>query len=205
MAILDATILGAICVTWALKLLTVLLLEGGIPSSVWSLPANMSLHWEDDFRTVLLKLLIVSSTSTSISGFANEMPELNSNEVATQDLSSVEILPDGKVLVNGGRSRGLREEIKKVKARPAQTSDAIFGGLMESKRLDLVARVGRSYWHILRSASRQLWSRIPLRSIIWRRSLPSISTVTTPPKSKEVPLPEVEHVVSYKRLVVYTC
>ncbi|KAG9044508.1 hypothetical protein FS837_008037 [Tulasnella sp. UAMH 9824] len=157
MAYFDSMMLLAVSTTWLLKALTFILLEGSLDAgSFWTMPANMSLRWEDDARTVLLKLIVASFSTTAVSGLSNEMPGLKLNANQPSNLGGadddtddcVAILPDGRVLVSayshrhrhnqpGGKS-GLGREIKKIKAREPEMSDALFGGWLERGRWRLI-------------------------------------------------------------------
>ncbi|KAG8896404.1 hypothetical protein FRC00_005998 [Tulasnella sp. 408] len=169
MAYFDSMMLVAVSTTWLLKALTFLLLEGSLDAgSFWTMPANMSLRWEDDARTVLLKLIVASFSTTAVSGLSNEMPglKLNANQPsnfagADDDADDcVAILPDGRVLVSAysrrhrhnqpGGSSGLGREIKKIKAREPEMSDALFGGWLERGRWRLIVKLLKNIWRLVK-------------------------------------------------------
>ncbi|KAG8984453.1 hypothetical protein FRB90_005315 [Tulasnella sp. 427] len=129
------------------------------------MPSNMSLRWEDDARTVLLKLIVASFSTTAISGLSNEMPGLKLNtsqagdvgEAEDEDGECVAILPDGRVLVSNYahhhgdyNSSGLGREIKKIKAQEPEMSDALFGGWLERGRWRLIAKLFKSMWRLVK-------------------------------------------------------
>ncbi|KAG8953753.1 hypothetical protein FRC00_006173 [Tulasnella sp. 408] len=169
MAYFDSMMLVAVSTTWLLKALTFILLEGSLDAgSFWTMPANMSLRWEDDARTVLLKLIVASFSTTAVSGLSNEMPglKLNANQPsnfggADDDADDcVAILPDGRVLVSAyshrhrhnqpGGSSGLGREIKKIKAREPEMSDALFGGWLERGRWRLIVKLLKNIWRLVK-------------------------------------------------------
>ncbi|KAG8953106.1 hypothetical protein FRC04_003053 [Tulasnella sp. 424] len=169
MAYFDSMMLVAVSTTWLLKVLTFVLLEGSLDAaSLWTMPANMSLRSEDDARTVLLKLIVASFSTTAVSGLSNEMPGLKLNSTQPNNLTEadddegefVAILPDGRVLVSGHNHRhhhsnpngssGLGREIKKIKAREPEMSDALFGGWLERGRWRLIAKLVKSIWKLIK-------------------------------------------------------
>ncbi|KAG9022288.1 hypothetical protein FS837_006483 [Tulasnella sp. UAMH 9824] len=169
MAYFDSMMLLAVSTTWLLKALTLILLEGSLDAgSFWTMPANMSLRWEDDARTVLLKLIVASFSTTAVSGLSNEMPGLKLNTNQPSNFSGadddaddcVAILPDGRVLVSAyshrhrhnqpGGSSGLGREIKKIKAREPEMSDALFGGWLERGRWRLIVKLLKNIWRLVK-------------------------------------------------------
>lgn len=169
MAYFDTMMLVAVSTTWLLKALTFILLEGSLDAgSFWAMPANMSLRWEDDARTVLLKLIVASFSTTAVSGLSNEMPGLKLNSSQPSNLGGadddedecVTILPDGRVLVSAYSHRhghnqqdgssGLGREIKKIKAREPEMSDALFGGWLERGRWRLIVKLLKNMWRVVK-------------------------------------------------------
>ena len=159
LASFDTLMLLSIFITWFLKALTCVLLNGGLGDSFWTLPASMTLRWEDDFRTILLKLILASFSTTSVSGFANELPSINAKAEA-----SVEIAPDGTVLFSPGAKGGFGLEIKKVTVEEPEPSDPIFGGWGEAGRWRLLRKLGHALGnlalYLVRPLYRDAWAGI---------------------------------------------
>lgn len=161
LAMMNTCFLGVILITGTLKTITAVLLGGSVTDVLRSLPADLTLSWEDHFNVALVKLMAASMQTTAISGLANELPALHAYRTQNAGNDAVAYIgQDGKVVVGGGLLKaGFAREVKKVKAQTTEASDPMFGGWGKASRWRALGDVGKSAMNFVKWTAAVLWFR----------------------------------------------
>ncbi|KAG8905359.1 SCF ubiquitin ligase complex subunit cdc4 [Tulasnella sp. 403] len=186
---LHTSLIGSVLITFTLKATAALLLDGDMGSPRLSLPANLTMNWEDDVRVSLMKLALASLGTTSIRGFSNELAPLNATKGRKAEITA-QILPNGQVVVRSGNGvevrsgGGLRREIKRVTLVKGDLSDPILGGWLRPFQWKLLGRILKALQELLFAFGKRVFGkfwpegvvRVRIPSWRWWRAAPAPQT-----------------------------